>query len=33
MHKTVERYKKQNVELQRQVEDLQLLVAERDAEA
>ena len=32
MHKTVEQYKKQNVELQRQVEDLQLLVGERDAE-
>ena len=29
MHKTVEQYKKQNVELQRQVEDLQLLVGER----
>ena len=32
MHKTVEQCKKQNVELQRQVEDLQLLVGERDAE-
>ena len=32
MHKTVEQYKKQSVELQRQVEDLQLLVGERDAE-
>ena len=32
MHKTVEQYKKQNVELQRQVEDLQLSVGERDAE-
>ena len=32
MHKTVEQYKKQNVELQRQVEDLQQLVGERDAE-
>ena len=31
MHKTVEQHKKQNVELQRQVEDLQLLVGERDA--
>ena len=31
-HKTVEQYKKQNVELQRQVEDLQLLVGERNAE-
>ena len=30
MHKTVEQYKKQNVELQRQVEDLQLLVGERE---
>ena len=32
MHKTVEQYKKQNTELQRQVDDLQLLVGERDAE-
>ena len=32
MHKTVEKYKKQNVELQRQVDDLQLLVGERDIE-
>ena len=31
MHKTVEQYKKQNVELQRQVDDLQQLVGERDA--
>ena len=33
MHKTVEQYKKQHVELERQVEDLQLLAGERDAEA
>ena len=32
MHKTVEQYKKQNVELQRQVDDLQQLVGERDIE-
>ena len=32
MHKTVEQYKKQNVELQRRVDDLQQLVGERDAE-
>ena len=32
MHKTVEQYKRQSIELQRQVEDLQLLVGERDAE-
>ena len=32
MHKTVKGYKKQNKELQRQVDDLQLLVGERDAE-
>ena len=32
MHKTIEQYKKQNVELQRQVDDLQQLVGERDAE-
>ena len=32
MHKTVEQYKKQNVELRRQVNDLQQLVGERDAE-
>ena len=32
MHKTVEQYKKQNVELRRQVDDLQQLVGERDAE-
>ena len=32
MHKTVEQHKKPNVELQRLVEDLQLLVGERDAE-
>ena len=30
MHKTVEQYKKQNVELQRQVDDLQQLVGERE---
>ena len=32
MHKTVEQYKKQNVELQRQVNGLQQLVGERDEE-
>ena len=32
MHKTVEQYKKQNVELQQQVDELQQLVAERDTE-
>ena len=32
MHKTVEQYKKQNAELQRQVDDLQQLVGERDIE-
>ena len=32
MRKTIEQHKKQNVELQRQVEDLQLLLGERDAE-
>ena len=31
MHKTVEQYKKQNAELQRQVDDLQQLAGERDA--
>ena len=33
MHKTVEQYKKQNIELQRQVEDLQLSVGERERDA
>ena len=32
MHETVEQYEKQKVELQRQVDDLQQLVGERDAE-
>ena len=32
MHKTVEQYKKQNVELQQQVEELRQLVGERDIE-
>ena len=32
MHKTVRAAQEANVELQRQVEDLQLLVGERDAE-
>ena len=32
MHKTVEQYKKQNTELQRQVDDLRQLVGERDEE-
>ena len=32
MHKTVEQYKKQDVELQRQVDDLRQLVGERDEE-
>ena len=32
MHKTVEKYKKQNVELQQQVDELQQLVAERETQ-
>ena len=32
MHKTVEKYKKQNVELQQQVDELRQLVGERDTE-